>query len=154
MYTYNCVGIGLQVSQHPHKSIDAECKSFLKDIETVCYENVLETLATISKSGLSDKTVRFLNWCSENADLLKAADVDIRCNYHGAEEYPILIGCYINDLFPIPSDGAARMNLEHIAQILKKLTNIQQVFQSLDSDILDILTRNNLINIWINNHSS
>lgn len=156
MYTYNCVGIGIQISQHSEKLFNMDTKSFLKDLDHMCMEYQLEDLTPelVDECELGEQATRFLKWCIENIEVMKAAGIGVRTNYHGSDDYPVLIGKYVDDLFPIPCFGAGRMKLDNINQMLDVLADVRNAFSGLDPDILELLTSNKLIDIWINNHSS
>lgn len=156
MYTYNCVGIGIQVSLHSEKLFNVDTKSFLKDLAHICMEYQFGNLTPelVDECELGETASRFLKWCLENSCSMTAAGIDIRTNYHGSDDYPVLIGKYVDELFPIPCFGAGRLKLDNVNQMLDILADVRSAFSGLDPDILELLTSNKLIDIWINNHSS
>ena len=162
MYTYNRILVGLQLSQLNYRSMDKDGKVFVDRLHDLAGEDLSledlsdDTLAEVYEYNhdLPEDVTKFLNWCVLHKKELMTLGFEFSTSYHGADDQPVIFGRYVDDLFPIPDMGADRVNFEGLEEIKKLKDSAVSLFETLDSDVLDLIRRNKLLDVWINNHSS
>lgn len=153
MYTYNRIFVGIPISQTNFCESQelifrlSEYASNRVDIRQIqdMIEQEEEQLPEVVKFGL---------WIEENIKELEALGVNLYHNYHGGDDYPQIFGVYLDDLFPVPDFGAERVQFDNIQKIQEILQKFKSIISKLDPQVLQILEKEKLIDVWFNNHSS
>ena len=144
--------IGIPLTQcnatHSHEFLSellgiAERKITLSEIQV--YVNGLD--------NASNELKDFSLWVQKNLYPLSQYKIGFHHGLYLEGENPAIFGQYVDNYFGLPDTNAYKVNFHNQFQITKALDNFKKVTSTLPTDILCQITKDNLVGIWMNNHT-
>lgn len=156
MYSYNRIFIGIPLSQTSLK------ESYLLDLlEGFCrdrknHEDVIAFFEEYEPESENEAQLllSFKTWYLEHLKDIQDLDLTFQSSYHGAEDYPLIFGKYIDNLFPMPDYGAEIVNFENVNKIIELKNKVVDLFKTLPEEIVEEMPIFKSTDVWFNNHSS
>ena len=149
-YSYVRPFVGIPLNQLERDEVDAEGVALLEELQAFCDDDIdIQSLDDLSPLA---ELVR--DWFFANRVQLKAVGVEFFSSYHGAYEFPKILGVYVDKHFDIPSYGAGKMRLDALGNVYNTLEEFREIYAKLDQRVRDIFDRNELVGMWFNSHSS
>lgn len=155
MYTYNRIFVGVPLSQ-----TGLEESSLLDILETLCrdrknHEAVISYFEEYEEEyETTQQIVLFKNWYTEHLKEIKDLNLTFQSNYHGGDDYPLIFGKYIDNLFPMPDYSADIVNFENVNQIIEFKSKVVDLFKTLPKEVIEEMPIFKSTDVWFNNHSS
>lgn len=162
MYTYSKTFIGIPLSQFDRNIKPKESNSIILELqnlaqEDLCLDNIEIFLKEVTEelNPILRRLIEFrdgINY-TEFKDFKEYFKLDFYCDYHGADDQPIIFGMYIEELFSIPlSLGRLDIDLKAINQLNDRM--VKFCYLIFGDELFSKLRNDNLIGTFINNHSS
>ncbi len=162
MYTYSRAFIGIPLSQFDEDITPKQSKELIDELSEFVSDglkfNTIEMFLVESSQELKQILNRLIQF-RDNVEYLEFKDLKDNYNldffsyYNGADDHPLIFGFYIEDLFSIPiSLGELKIDLNSINNLKERFIKFCSII--FEEKIFEQLMNDNLIGVFINNHSS
>lgn len=152
MFMFHRIFVGIPVTQNNAQ----HSKDFLKELLQIAEQKItLPELQVYIQSleNPSNQLKEFSFWVNKNLYSLSQFKFSFHYGLYLDGENPAIFGQYVDNYFGLPDTQAYKVNFNNQFQINKTLENFKKVISTLPIDILKNINQDNLVGIWINNHT-
>lgn len=167
MYTYLKAFIGIPLNQYAY-NVRLASKQFMQELEDLASEDLTIQRYVEEKSLFKDDLSPSALTLMENLEKLFNNEpgyekfqtfvteypIDFEVNYNGANECPAILGCYVEELCPLPDTEVGKINVN-----MTEISRLSNLFEELAEKLFaphdyQKLKMDNLIGAFYNIHSS
>lgn len=152
MFMFHRIFVGIPITQNNAQN----SKEFLQELLQIAEQKItLPELQVYIQSleNPSSQLREFSLWVNKNLYSLSQFKFSFHYGLFLDGENPAIFGQYVDNYFGLPDTQAYKVNFNNQFQINKTLENFKKVISTLSIDTLKHINQDNLVGIWINNHT-
>jgi hypothetical protein len=153
--SYVQVFVGIPLSQFSFKNKPVKTQNFINELSALIEEELSIGRVDPYLENVQDEDVRaFLKACVLDVEELRNNNIDFHRDYHGGNDFPMIFGKYMDDVFEIPRYEIGEFNTD-ISKLIEESHKFEKIVKKiLPEHIFKALKEEKLIGIFFNNHSS
>lgn len=152
MFMFHRIFVGIPITQNQAN----HSKDFLQELLQIAEQKTTLPELQVYVNSLENPSTQlqdFATWVNKNLYSLSQFKFGFHYGLYLDGENPAIFGQYVDNYFGLPDTNAYKVNFNNQFHINKTLDNFKKVISTLPTEILRKINQDNLVGIWINNHT-